>query len=205
MVVHESGENRQSTASNVHIHVKVASSSLHQLCARSIHFLVTSAYSLGRALTNLRISDSLSPTTTRALLQSTTYCAVSHPCTPFLSHHFSSVYTYHWALEASWVGLQLSQSIGLVFSTGDQAADLGSSTKVFQDALELVLCRWLLGHLELKVTTLGRGGSILTAGLILGCVRGGFGRSLLEESVNAEGSWSGGLVEEGDHIEGFVL
>lgn len=45
----------------------------------------------------------------------------------------------------------------------------------------------------------------MVAGLVFRGILGGIGRGLFQEAVNSYGSWERGFVEEGDHIEGFVL
>lgn len=112
--------------------------------------------------------------------------------------------TYHRALEALGIRLELLE--GFIFRLGAlyDGADLGL-VDIFEDGLELVSRRRLLGDVQLEVDTTGHCLSRVVARLVLSGGGGGIRRGLLQYGGSPERGRRAGLVKEGDDVESFVL
>lgn len=112
--------------------------------------------------------------------------------------------TYHRPLEVFTVLLQFPHGVCLIRSSFHEFAS-HRVAQPFEDTPELVLSGRRLRDLQLEVGSL----SFILVRVICGLVFGGgftglCGR-LFEEGQGPHGGLEGGLVEEGDDIEGFLL
>lgn len=121
------------------------------------------------------------------------------------THSIFSRRTYNWPLQSLWVRFQLFQSIRLILSSRKQLSCTRRSTKIFQDAPELILGWRLLCYFELEIPTRRSCWCAVIAGLVFSSIRAGFGRCLFEHSMDSDRSWGSCFAEESDNIESFVL
>jgi hypothetical protein len=112
--------------------------------------------------------------------------------------------TYDRSLEILSVLRQLLHRICLISRSLDDCASV-LSANVFQNAPQLSLSRSCFRDLELEFWSAGMGLFGVVTGLIFSGVLGGIGGGLFQEGVDSHGSWQACLVEESNHIEGFVL
>lgn len=113
--------------------------------------------------------------------------------------------TYHRPLEVVGALLEFPQGLLLVVCPLDHARDARRSD-ILKDGLQLVGRGRVLGDVQLKLLALGGLCLRCVIGrLVLGSSLGGGGRGLLQEVGNTDRGRGGGLVEEGDDVERFVL
>lgn len=103
-------------------------------------------------------------------------------------------------------GIRLELLEGFVFRSGAlyDGANLALAD-IFEDGLELIGSRGLLGDVQLEVDTMRNGLRRVVARLVLGGGRGGIRRGLLQYGGSPERRRRAGLMKEGDDVEGFVL
>lgn len=113
--------------------------------------------------------------------------------------------TYHWPLEVVSALLEFPQSLLLIGGALDNGPN-ALLVDVVEDGLQLVGGGGILGDLELELGPAhGVGLSGVVAGLVLGGSLRGGGRGLPQGGSHPHRRRRGGLVEEGDDVERFVL
>lgn len=152
----------------------------------------------------LRISDSLSDARALPLFQSTICAYVSNDNELSKKLHGVSDVTYYRVLKVVGALLKLLESFVFRCGTLYNRADLALAN-IFQDCLELVLGRRLLGDVQFEVRAMRIGLVGVVARLIFGGSLSSIRRGLLQHISSSHRGGRAGLVEEGDNVEGFVL
>lgn len=93
--------------------------------------------------------------------------------------------TYHRSLEALRVFLQLLESIRFIFRSFDDCTSILCSN-IFENALQLILGRWVFSHFKLELWSVWLGLVRVIACLVLGSMLSRAGRDLLQKSVNSD-------------------
>ena len=112
--------------------------------------------------------------------------------------------THHRPLKLLTILPQLFQSIRLISRPLNQLARL-LSPNIFQNRPHLVFCRCIFSHIKLEFRSLHLILVRVICSLVLCRCLGSMGANLLKKSMDADGSWERGLMEEGYYIPTLLL
>lgn len=112
--------------------------------------------------------------------------------------------SYHRPSEVLAALLKLLQGLFLVSGALNHIAN-ATLSHVAQDGLHLILCRRVLGDVELEIIAGGVCLCAVVASLIDGGLCLSIGRDLLQKIGHPCGSWVARLVKDRDDVEGFTL